>query len=73
MILITRFPGERIRIGNDITIRVTSHNGRGVSISIEAPAGIPIVREDPVAQEITDADYALPAGDISPSLSDTCD
>jgi len=44
MLIITRKPGERIYIGDDIELIVTKVNGHTVSIGIEAPKSVRIKR-----------------------------
>ncbi len=50
MLVITRKAGERICLGDDVTITVMEISGSTVRIGIDAPAEIPIYR-----QEIWDA------------------
>lgn len=51
MLVLSRKPGETIRIGNDITIMVVRIGPNTVRIGIEAPREMDIVRE-----ELTDAE-----------------
>ena len=56
MLVLSRKPGERILIGDDITITVVRLGPNNVRIGIEAPTEMNIVREellfrDPVAAE----------------------
>lgn len=46
MLVLGRKPGEKIRIGDDITIHVLSHQGQQIRIGIEAPAHISVHREE---------------------------
>lgn len=46
MLVVTRRPGETIRIGGDITIMVTKVRGDTVHIGITAPDGVVIDREE---------------------------
>jgi carbon storage regulator len=46
MLLLTRRPGEDIRIGDDITIHVVSMHGGQVKLGISAPIGISVHREE---------------------------
>ncbi len=46
MLILTRKPGEAIRIGNDVLITVKAVNGRQVRLGIEAPNDIPVYREE---------------------------
>ena len=44
MLVLTRKVGERIQIGNDITVVVTKCAGNRVTLGIEAPRDVRIVR-----------------------------
>ncbi len=46
MLVLSRKVGERIRIGAGITITVVRVSGGGVRLGIEAPAELPVVREE---------------------------
>ena len=46
MLVLTRQDGERIMIGDDIVITLVTSRGNGVRIGIDAPAGMPIAREE---------------------------
>lgn len=46
MLCLTRRIGERIVIGDGITVQVLQINGGIVRIGVEAPAGVPIDREE---------------------------
>jgi len=46
MLVLTRKPGEVIRIGETITIRVLETKGNQVRLGIAAPPGIRIYREE---------------------------
>jgi carbon storage regulator len=47
MLVLTRKPGQSIRIGDDITVTVVGVDDRGsVQIGITAPREVPIVRDD---------------------------
>jgi carbon storage regulator len=46
MLVITRKAGERICLGDDVTITVMEISGSTVRIGIEAPAEIPIYRQE---------------------------
>ncbi|MBN2803455.1 MAG: carbon storage regulator [Deltaproteobacteria bacterium] len=46
MLTLSRKPGQSIVIGNDIIITVKELRGKNVRISIEAPKGYPIYREE---------------------------
>ena len=44
MLVLSRKPGERIHVGDDITIVITKISGNRVSVGIEAPGDVRIVR-----------------------------
>ena len=46
MLVLTRKPGESIRIGEDISIRVIGVQRRQVRFAIDAPREIPVHREE---------------------------
>ena len=46
MLVLSRKVGERIRIGNEVVITVVRVTGGGVRLGIEAPADLPVVREE---------------------------
>ena len=46
MLVLSRKVGERIWIGDDISITVVRVTGGGVRIGIEAPSEMPVVREE---------------------------
>jgi carbon storage regulator len=46
MLILTRRPGERVVIGEDILITVMGVSGHTVRLGIEAPDGISIYREE---------------------------
>ena len=46
MLVLSRKVGERIWIGNEISITVVRITGGGVRLGIEAPSEMPVVREE---------------------------
>lgn len=46
MLVLSRKVGERIWIGEDIAVTVVRITGGGVRLGIEAPAELPVVREE---------------------------
>src|SRR5271170_1364373 len=46
MLILTRRPGERVVIGEDILVTVMSVSGHTVRLGIAAPGGVPIYREE---------------------------
>lgn len=49
MLILTRTIGERLCIGDDITLTVLAVNGSQVRVGIDAPAHVKVLREE-VAQ-----------------------
>lgn len=46
MLVLSRKVGERVRIGDGITVTIVRISGGGVRIGIEAPPELPVVREE---------------------------
>ncbi|HMO14414.1 MAG TPA: carbon storage regulator CsrA [Pirellulaceae bacterium] len=46
MLVLSRKVGERILIGENIAVTVVRITGGGVRIGIEAPAELPVIREE---------------------------
>jgi carbon storage regulator len=46
MLVLSRKPGEQIRIGDNITIAVVEVRGNRVKIGIEAPRAVGVVRSE---------------------------
>ena len=46
MLVLSRKVGERLWIGDNISITVVKISGGGVRIGVEAPAELPVVREE---------------------------
>ena len=46
MLILTRRPGERVVIGEEILVTVMGVSGHTVRLGIAAPQGIPIYREE---------------------------
>lgn len=46
MLIITRRPGEKIVLGDDISIQVMEIVGNQVRIGIQAPKSVPVYREE---------------------------
>lgn len=46
MLILTRRPGEAIRIGDDVEIYVVAVNGNQIRLGIKAPKSVPVHREE---------------------------
>jgi carbon storage regulator len=46
MLIITRRPGEKIMLGDEITVEVMEIVGNSVRVGIQAPRSIPVYREE---------------------------
>ena len=51
MLILTRSLGEKIRIGDNITVRITAVHGNQVRIGIDAPQDVLILREEVADRE----------------------
>jgi carbon storage regulator len=51
MLVLTRRPGESIRIGNDVTVTVLEVRGDQIRLGVDAPRSVKVHREE-VYQEI---------------------
>jgi carbon storage regulator len=57
VLVVSRKPGERILIGDKIAVTVVKVAGGAVRLGVEAPAELPVMREE-LALEIRDAEEA---------------
>jgi carbon storage regulator len=46
MLIITRKPGEKIMLGDEIVVHVMEIVGNSVRVGIEAPRSVPVYREE---------------------------
>jgi len=72
MLVLSRKIGERIWIGDNIAVTVVRITGGGVRLGIEAPAELPVVREElknKMEQEIEPEDLSGTQTTINPSES----
>lgn len=46
MLIITRRPGEKLMIGDDVVVEVIEVSGSSVRIGIAAPKSVPVYREE---------------------------
>ncbi|MDO8211433.1 carbon storage regulator CsrA [Conexibacter sp. CPCC 206217] len=66
MLIITRRPGEKIVLGDDITLMVMEVSGQTVRLGIDAPKSLPIYREEIWAAVKQENEAAANAGEIPP-------
>lgn len=57
MLVLTRKPGEKILIGDDIVITVLDVRGDSIRIGVDAPRGVKIQRDE-VVRAVTEANIA---------------
>jgi carbon storage regulator len=63
MLVLSRKPGEKVVIGNGITVTVVEVNGNRVRVGIEAPDQVRILRSELAALPDEPAEPAAPSGD----------
>jgi carbon storage regulator len=71
MLILTRRPGERVVIGEDILVTVMEVSGQTVRLGIAAPDALPIYREEiwlAVKEENRAAAAAAAGSEALPSL-----
>ena len=64
MLIITRRPGEKVMLGDDVVVEVIEVSGSSVRIGIAAPRSVPVYREEiytAIKSENTAAAAADPA------------
>lgn len=57
MLVLTRKPGERILIGDDIVVTILDVRGDGIRVGIDAPRGVKIQREE-IVRAVTESNVA---------------
>ncbi len=70
MLVLTRRPGESVRIGPDIRVTVVASSGGQVRIAIDAPSEVGIFREE-IFERVAEANVeaARAMGDMVPKLA----
>jgi carbon storage regulator len=63
MLILTRRPGERVVIGDDILVTVMGVSGHTVRLGIAAPGGVPIYREE-IWLAVKEENRAAAAGSV---------
>jgi len=72
MLVLTRKPQEKIRIGDGITITVIKTKGSGVRLGIEAPADVTVLRGELLAaRDSFDKAEQAPAAEAEPTPATT--
>jgi carbon storage regulator len=70
VLIITRKPGEKIMLGDDVVVHVMEIVGNSVRVGIQAPRSLPVYREeiwDAVRRENAAAAQAAPDSLPAPS------
>jgi carbon storage regulator len=70
VLIITRKPGEKIMLGDDVVVHVMEIVGNSVRVGIQAPRSLPVYREeiwDAVRQENQAASQAAPGALPAPA------
>jgi carbon storage regulator len=62
LLIITRRPGEKIMLGDEIVIEVIEVSGSSVRVGIAAPKSVPVYREE-IWQAVKDENEAAAAVD----------
>ncbi|MEZ4440199.1 MAG: carbon storage regulator [Polyangiaceae bacterium] len=73
MLVLRRKPGERIVLGDDITVCIASVTNRAVRLAISAPDGVSVLRGE-VYDAIVAANQAAAAAAMSdaPPVEESC-
>ena len=67
MLVVTRKVGQRILIGENVAVTVLKVSGGGVRIGIDAPAEMPVMREELAKEVAAEARAAKRPGEKSPA------
>ena len=76
MLIITRRPGEKVMVGEDIVVHVMEIVGNSVRVGIEAPRSVPVYREEiwnAVREENRAAADAFPTDLPTPAAGNVAD
>jgi carbon storage regulator len=72
MLVLTRKPGQKIMVGNDIVITVLEDKGEaGIRIGIDAPREVSIKREE-IFAAVSDANLSAAAADAEDLIRAIC-
>lgn len=64
MLVLSRKPGEKIMVGEDITIVIVRIGPNAVRVGIEAPHGLNIVRAEIIETKPTSAQHEMAIEDL---------
>ena len=67
MLIITRRPGEKIMIGDDVVVEIMEVSGSSVRVGIAAPRSIRVYREE-IWTAVTEENAAAAASPVIPEL-----
>lgn len=70
MLVLTRKPGQKLRIGNNIIITVLDHTSEYSKVGIEAPREIPIYREEVYLRIQKENHQSVVAGNMNTGILD---
>jgi carbon storage regulator len=62
MLVLSRKVGERIQLGDHITVTLVKINGNTVRLGIDAPASMSVARQELIDRAANQDDRAAPAG-----------
>ncbi len=65
MLILTRRIGERLRIGDEVSVTVLDVNGNQVRLGIDAPKEVPVHREE-IFQKIAEENQTAAATPATP-------
>lgn len=55
MLIVTRKTQQKIKIGEDVVITITSIKGKSVQVGVEAPRDVPVLRGELEQREVEGA------------------
>lgn len=64
MLIITRRPGEKVMLGDDIVVEVMDVSGSSVRIGIDAPRSVRVFREE-IWQAVREENEAAARSDVT--------
>jgi carbon storage regulator len=67
MLVLSRKVGERIQLGDNITVTLVKVSGNLVRLGIEAPANMAVVRQELLARAGKKQDVDSVSGELSPA------